>query len=101
MSQMVHSRHFDRAPLTSGRPRLADILRAIRHVSKVPEAEVAPRAMGEAAALTQYFDLLGYLRSNFHSGQCVRGLRTNSSAGSELLRGSLLLVIQVSDPNRR
>src|ERR1700694_5204208 len=30
------SRHFDRAPLTSGLPRLADILRVIRHVSKVP-----------------------------------------------------------------
>jgi hypothetical protein len=29
------SRHFDRAPLTSG-TQLADILRLIRHVSKVP-----------------------------------------------------------------
>jgi hypothetical protein len=29
------SRHFDRAPLTSGLPQLADILRVIRHVSKV------------------------------------------------------------------
>jgi hypothetical protein len=33
-----HSRHFDRAPLTSGLPQLADILRVIRHVSKVPTA---------------------------------------------------------------
>jgi hypothetical protein len=41
MSQMVHSRHFDRAPLTSGRPRLADILWVIRDVSKVPEPEVS------------------------------------------------------------
>jgi hypothetical protein len=29
------SRHFDRAPPTSGLARLADILRVIRHVSKV------------------------------------------------------------------
>jgi hypothetical protein len=31
-----HSRHFDHAPLTSGLPRLADILKGSRHVSKVP-----------------------------------------------------------------
>ena len=29
------SRHFDRAPFTSGLPRLADILRVIQHVAKV------------------------------------------------------------------
>src|ERR1700726_4884920 len=33
------SRHFDRAPLTSALPRLADILRVNRHVSKVPQAD--------------------------------------------------------------
>jgi hypothetical protein len=32
------------------------------------------------------------LKVEFSFGQCVRGLRTNSSAGSELLRGRLLLV---------
>ena len=31
-SETGHSRHFERAPLTSGLPRLADILRVIRHV---------------------------------------------------------------------
>jgi hypothetical protein len=36
------SRHFDRAPLTSGFPQLADILRVIRHVSKVPTASFDP-----------------------------------------------------------
>jgi hypothetical protein len=36
MSLNGQSRHFDRAPLTSGLPRLADILTVIRHVSKVP-----------------------------------------------------------------
>jgi hypothetical protein len=30
------SRHFDSAPLTSGLPRLADILRDRRYVSNVP-----------------------------------------------------------------
>ena len=34
MSEKDQSRHFDRAPLTSGLPRLADILRGIRHASK-------------------------------------------------------------------
>jgi hypothetical protein len=37
----AQSRHFDRAPLTSGLPRLADILRVIRHVAIVPISEVA------------------------------------------------------------
>ncbi len=32
------TRHFERTPLTSGLPRLADILRVIRHVAKVPIA---------------------------------------------------------------
>jgi hypothetical protein len=36
MFALGQSRHFDRAPLTSGLPRLADILRVIRHVSNVP-----------------------------------------------------------------
>jgi hypothetical protein len=40
MSQLGQSRHFDRAPLTSGLPRLADILGVVRHVSKVPEADL-------------------------------------------------------------
>jgi hypothetical protein len=41
MSLPGQSRHFDRAPLTSGLPRLADILSVIRHVSQVPISEVA------------------------------------------------------------
>jgi hypothetical protein len=36
MSIVAQKRHFGRTPLTSGLPRLADILRVIRHVSKVP-----------------------------------------------------------------
>ena len=40
MSASGHSRRFDRRPVTSGLPRLADILRARRHVSKVPTTEV-------------------------------------------------------------
>jgi hypothetical protein len=38
-SAQGQSRHFHRAPLTSGLPQLADILRGIRHVSKVPIAD--------------------------------------------------------------
>jgi hypothetical protein len=34
------SRHFDRLPLTSGLPQGADIVRAGRHLSKVPLTEV-------------------------------------------------------------
>jgi len=37
----VASRATDRAPLTSGLPHLADFLRIIQHVSKVPRTEVA------------------------------------------------------------
>src|SRR5882672_6201946 len=36
------SRHFARRPTTSGLPLETDILRAGRHVSKVPKAEVIP-----------------------------------------------------------
>jgi len=45
------SRHFDRAPPTSGLSRLADILRIIRHVSNVPGTEVNVGALllGEAS----------------------------------------------------
>ena len=41
MSQMGQSRHIDRSPLTSDLPPEMDILRAGRHVSKVPEPELA------------------------------------------------------------
>jgi hypothetical protein len=41
MSQMGQSRHCDRAPLTSGFSQLADILRVSRHVSNVPQADMA------------------------------------------------------------
>jgi hypothetical protein len=39
MSAGGQSRHFDRALATSGLPRLADILKVGRHVSKVPPAD--------------------------------------------------------------
>src|ERR1035437_3885037 len=35
------SRHSDHAPLTSGLPRLADIFSVRRHVSKVPNPDIA------------------------------------------------------------
>jgi hypothetical protein len=41
MSELGDARHFDRATITSGLPRLADIFRVRRHVSKVPATEVA------------------------------------------------------------
>jgi hypothetical protein len=40
MSAAGHSRRFGRLPTTSGIPRLADILRVGRYVSKVPLSEV-------------------------------------------------------------
>jgi hypothetical protein len=43
MSEMGHSRRFDRPPVTSGLPRLADILSVRWHVSKVPRHEIAAR----------------------------------------------------------
>ena len=36
------SRHFDRAPLTSDLPRLADVLWVGRHVAKVPLSDMLP-----------------------------------------------------------
>src|SRR4030088_132239 len=42
------SRRSDRARLTSGLPRLADFLRVIRHVSKVPIADSCTTAVGIA-----------------------------------------------------
>ena len=40
-SGMGQSRHFGRRPTTSGPPLETDIIRAGRHVSKVPTPEVA------------------------------------------------------------
>ena len=62
MSLVGHSRHFDRAPLTSGLPRLADILRVSRHVANVPEPEVngTQRGLGSAFA----FDCFRPTRGN-------------------------------------
>jgi hypothetical protein len=40
MSDLGQSRHFRRRPTTSGLPLETDILRAGRHVSKLPEAEI-------------------------------------------------------------
>jgi hypothetical protein len=39
-SALGQSRRSDRAPMTSGLPRLADIFRVRRHVSKVPQADI-------------------------------------------------------------
>jgi len=41
MTGLGHSRRIERAPFTSGLPRLADILRVGRHVSKVPTSDMA------------------------------------------------------------
>jgi len=40
MSELGQSRRLERAPVTSGLPRGADILSVGRHVSNVPKAEV-------------------------------------------------------------
>jgi hypothetical protein len=42
VAALGQSRHFDRAPLASGLPQLADILRGIRHVSNVPLTDSCP-----------------------------------------------------------
>jgi hypothetical protein len=39
-SEMGQSRHFNRAALTSGLPRSADILRIHQHVSNVPQGDI-------------------------------------------------------------
>jgi hypothetical protein len=50
MSQLGQSRHADRAPLTSGLRRLADILRGIRHVSKWCHKETHASQQSEIVA---------------------------------------------------
>jgi len=40
MSETGQTRHFDRAPITSGLPRKADNFRVGRHVSKVPNSDM-------------------------------------------------------------
>jgi hypothetical protein len=40
MSELGQKRRFDRRPVTSGLPRLTDILGVSRHVSNVPISEV-------------------------------------------------------------
>jgi hypothetical protein len=52
------SRHFNRAPLTSGLPRLADILRVIRCVSKVPIPDVKTAPL-ERPLCTSHIDHAG------------------------------------------
>jgi hypothetical protein len=41
MSIPGQKRRFDRRPVTSGLPQQADIFRVRRHVSKVPQADLA------------------------------------------------------------
>jgi hypothetical protein len=48
MSESGQTRHFDRAPDTSGLPLKADMARYSRHVSKVPEADWCTAARGNA-----------------------------------------------------
>jgi hypothetical protein len=40
MSEMGQSRHFGRAPITSGLPQQADVFGVRRHVSKVPKTDL-------------------------------------------------------------
>src|SRR5436190_15817460 len=49
MSELGQSRHFDHAPVTSGLPRLSDILSMRRHVSKVPKPEVDVHSITSSA----------------------------------------------------
>jgi dienelactone hydrolase len=51
MSAWGQSRHFDRASLTSGLPRSADIRRVHRHVSKVPTRDSCNRSKAVQAQL--------------------------------------------------
>jgi hypothetical protein len=54
MPVLGQPRHVDRARLTSGLPRLADILRVIRHVSKVPLSDIRTAANGIDALTTNH-----------------------------------------------
>src|SRR6267143_4377921 len=62
MTALGQSRRFDRAPLTSGLPRLPDIFRVRRHVSKVPMNETA-RAVGRCGMAVPAID--GTMRASY------------------------------------
>jgi hypothetical protein len=53
MSVQGQSRRFDRAPLTSGLPPFADILKGIRHVSKVPSTDLLNHLVGDSPDQTR------------------------------------------------
>jgi len=56
MSASGQSRHFDSAPVTSGLRQLADILRVIRHVSKVPIPDSCSAANGDYSIISSAVD---------------------------------------------
>jgi hypothetical protein len=51
MSYVGQKRRFDRCPVTSGLPRLTDILSVRRHVSKVPKAVMPEKSAFDEADL--------------------------------------------------
>jgi hypothetical protein len=54
MSLMGHSHHFDRAPVTSGSPLRADVLKAGQHVSNVPQPDLLASAQRPVGDPTEY-----------------------------------------------
>ena len=60
MSGAGQSRHLDRAPLTSGLPRVADIFSVCRHVSKVPARSAVATCSSFSGKLVARIDGLLY-----------------------------------------
>src|SRR5438552_17533218 len=70
MSELGQTRHFDRAPITSGLLQQADLIRVRRHVSNVPLAVILVSTYRGTAR-----------QGNDEFGECARFcLHINSSA---------------------
>jgi hypothetical protein len=80
MSGAGQTRHFDRAPITSGLPLLADNFRAGQHVSKVPNAEVFSLAWEQLVADPDlgFFELSPKLQA---AARWIAGLRAEPVIG--------------------
>ena len=82
MPEKGQSRRSDRASITSGLPREADILTGSRHVSKVPMSDIGECLNGEIfyslkegrAKILGFLPLAGYAGAPlpvwWHNGEC-------------------------------
>jgi hypothetical protein len=91
---MGQTRHFERAAPTSGLPRLADILRVIRQVSKVPIGDItALQSRLRSTAFAEHARAVSGARLRYDGqcddgGTCGEGESSRQGCGQRRLRRS-------------